>query len=95
MESAVVLQPLRALMIADQHRFQRDDHHVVETGLALLGGHLLMRADVVGHGADHSGFRAVFGGQTIDARRFHFDADDAVLLHSVKQAGVGVVEQIR
>ena len=54
-----------------------------------------MRADVVGHGADHGGFRAVFSGQPVNTRRFHFDADNTVLLHRVKQAGVGVVEQIR
>ena len=91
----IFLKTMRILPIANQHRLQRNNHHVVEAGLALRGRHLLLRADVVGHGTNHRSLGAVLSRLSVNARRFHFNPNNAVLLHRVKQAGIGVVEQIR
>src|SRR5690606_4611664 len=83
------------LFIAQQNGFQRDFDHVVEGGLTLSSRSLLMRADVVRYGTDGQRFCTKLSRNTVDASRFHFHAQDAVLFHHVEHfAAVRGVEQV-
>lgn len=81
-------------VVAQQDRFQRDFDHVVERSLTLIGGGLLVGADMVGNGADSQRFRTELCRNAIDTRRFHLDAENAVLLHHVEHLAIRGVEEI-
>jgi hypothetical protein len=75
--------------LREHHRIQHQPHHCIKAVLALLGGPLGVAAEVVGDGADREGFGAVLGGEAVEARGFHLDAEDVHRRERVDEVRVG------
>ena len=84
--------PLR--LVAQQHGVQRDQYHVVEGELTLLGAGLLVTLDVVGDGTDGQRLGTKLGSDPLDTGGLHLDTENAVLFHHIEHGHIRVVEEI-